>query len=203
MHGLVFAELVVFLEDTSSDEDSAAVFRLSDSVKLYKDRLEHLEVAVDSRIHSTRQTKTRLIVELPDLWAHSEGRDTILIFQKNIGSALKKACDYDIDDMHLARAVEVVRIYMFEKIVSFDGSFQADCQRDAVSPSLLALDNTILDGSNMKYQTEQTETTITSAALSISQLMIFNSVKHARKESTGTVRHNLEPVNEDLAATRS
>ena len=48
----------------------------------------------------------------------------------------------------------------------------------------------ILDGSNIKHQTEPTETTTTSAALSISQLLIFNSVKHARKESTGSVRHN-------------
>ena len=54
MHGIAFAELVVFLEDMSSDEDSAAVFRLSDLAKLYKDRLEQLGVTVDSRIHSTR-----------------------------------------------------------------------------------------------------------------------------------------------------
>ena len=43
MHGIAFAELVVFLEDMSGDEDSAAVFRLSDLAKLYKDRLEQLE----------------------------------------------------------------------------------------------------------------------------------------------------------------
>ena len=42
MHGIAFAELVAFLEDTSSGEDSAAVFRLSDLVNLYKDRLDHL-----------------------------------------------------------------------------------------------------------------------------------------------------------------
>ena len=71
-----------------------------------------------------------------------------------------------------------------------DGSFQADCQKDAVPPSLWALVNMILDGSNIKHQTEQTETTTTSAALSIYQLLIFNSVKRARKESTGSVYHN-------------
>ena len=61
MHGMAFAELVAFLEDTSSDEDSAAVFRLCDLVKLYKDRLEHIGVSVDSRIHSNR-LKNRLII---------------------------------------------------------------------------------------------------------------------------------------------
>ena len=79
---------------------------------------------------------------------------------------------------------------MFEKQFSFDGSFQSDCQKDAVPPSLLALVNMILGGSNIKHQTERTETTTTSAALPISQLLIFNTVKHARKESTGSVRHN-------------
>ena len=47
----------------------------------------------------------------------------------------------------------------------------------------------ILDGPNTKHQIEQTETTTTSIAFSISQLLKFNSVKHARKESTGSVRH--------------
>ena len=57
MRGIAFAVLVVFLDDTSSDEDSAAVFRLGDLVKLNKDRLEHLGVTVDSQIHSTRLKK--------------------------------------------------------------------------------------------------------------------------------------------------
>ena len=52
---------------------------------------------------------------LPEFRAHSEGRDTLLTFQKNIESALKKACDHDSDAMHLARTVEVVRREMFEE----------------------------------------------------------------------------------------
>ena len=44
-----------------------------------------------------------------------EGRDTLLTFEKNIGSALKKACDHDSYAMHLARAAEVVLREMFEK----------------------------------------------------------------------------------------
>ena len=69
MHGIAFAKLVVFLEDTSSDEDSAAVFRISDLVRLYEDRLEHLGVTVGSRIHST-SLLNRLIAEFPELRAH-------------------------------------------------------------------------------------------------------------------------------------
>ena len=69
---------------------------------------------MDSRIHSTR-LKNMLMAELPEFRAHSEGRDRLLTFQKNIGSALKKACDHDNDAMHLVRAAEVVRRERFEK----------------------------------------------------------------------------------------
>ena len=154
MHGIAFAELVVFLEATSSDDDSAAVFRISDLVKLYKDRLEHLGVTVDSRIHNTR-LKNRIVAKLPELRVHSEGRDTLLTFQKNIGSALEKACNPDSDAMHVARVAEVVHREMFKKIFLFDGSFQTDCQKNGVSPSLLALVNMILDRISNTKQSKQ------------------------------------------------
>jgi len=189
LHGIAFAELVVFMEDMCSDEDSAPVFKLADIANLYKIRLEQLGVTVDSRIHTTR-LKNRLLYELPDLRAHSEGRDTLLTFEMNIGPALKKACDHDSDAMHLVRAAQVVCREMFERKFSFDGSFQLDCQKDAVAPSLLALVNMILDGANIKHQTQLVETTTTTAALTISQLLTFNSVKHTRKESSGSIRHN-------------
>lgn len=86
--------------------------------------------------------------------------------------------------MHLVRAAQVVRQEMFDTTFSFDGSFQANCQHDAVPPSLLALVNMILDGANIKHQT----TTI-QAALTVSQLLVFNSVKHSRKMES-LVRHN-------------
>ena len=41
----------------------------------------------------------------------------------------------------------------------------ADCQKDAVPPSLLALVNMILDGSNIKHQTEHTASAHSTAML--------------------------------------
>ena len=70
MHGIAFAELVVFLGNESRDENSLpAVFRLRDFVKLYKDRLGHIKVTLDSRIHSTR-LKDRLMAEVSEFRAH-------------------------------------------------------------------------------------------------------------------------------------
>ena len=45
------------------------------------------------------------------------------------------------------------------------GYSMADCQKDVVPPSLLALVNMILDGSNIKHQTEHTASTHSTAML--------------------------------------
>ena len=80
LHGIiVFAELVVFMEDMHAYEDNAPVFTLSDVANLYKTRLEQLGAMVTNIIHTTR-LKDILLSVLPDLRAHSQGRDTLLLF---------------------------------------------------------------------------------------------------------------------------
>ena len=85
----------------------------------------------------------------------------------------------------------MVRKEIFDSSFSFDGSFQATCQQEAVPPALLALVNMILDGANIEHQTQLVHTTTTKPALAISQLMVFNSVKHARNvDSPSSERHS-------------
>ncbi|KAK3878932.1 hypothetical protein Pcinc_016475 [Petrolisthes cinctipes] len=152
LHGIAFAELVVFMEEIHADEDNAPVFKLSDVANLYKMRLEQLGASVTNRIHTTR-LKDRLRFVLPDLRAHSQGRDTLLMFENDISPAMMKACDHDSDAMHLVRAAQIVHTEMFENKFTFDGTFQADSQKDSVTPSLLAVVNMILNGANIKHQT--------------------------------------------------
>ncbi|XP_041462085.1 uncharacterized protein LOC121413358 [Lytechinus variegatus] len=189
LHGIAFAELVVFMEERRADEDIAPVFKLSDLAHLYKTRLEQLGATINNRIHTTR-LKERLLSELPELSAHSHGRDTLLLFEKDVGPALRKACERDNDAMYLVRAAQVVRREMFDTKFTFDGAFQADCQRDSVPPSLLALVNMILDGANIKHQNQFNNTSSTAAALSLSQLLVFNSVKHTRNTDSTSVPGN-------------
>ncbi|XP_072178978.1 uncharacterized protein [Diadema setosum] len=191
LHGIAFAELVVFTEDTLEDGDNAPVFRLSDLANLYKTRLEQLGATVSNRVHTTR-LKDRLLSALPDLRAHPHGRETLLLFERDIGPALKKACECDNDAIHLARAAQVVRREMFETKFTFDGTFKSDCQKDSVSPSLIALVNMILDGANIKHQTQFSSPSTTTAALTISQLLVFNSVKHGRNAESMSIRHGRE-----------
>ena len=77
------------------------------------------------------------------------------------------------------------------KIKQFDGFFTSECQRDSVPSSLLALINMILDGPNIKHQTQLTSNASTTAALSVSQLVVFNSVKQSRNSKPSVnVRHD-------------
>jgi len=52
-HGLAFAELLTYIEDTRMDSLVAPIFKLSDLVDLYTTRLEQLGTDVEGRVHST------------------------------------------------------------------------------------------------------------------------------------------------------
>ena len=190
LHGIAFVELVAYMEDMR-DEESVSVFKLTDIVSLYKKRLQQLGVTVSNRIHITR-VKIRLLSALPDLTAHVQGREILLTFKEDIGLALIKACNGDSDAVHVIRAAQVIRKELLNiKIKQFDGFFTSECQRDSVPSSLLELVNMIQDGPNIKHQTQLTSNASTTAALSVSELVVFNSVKQSRNSKPSVnVRHD-------------
>ena len=80
--------------------------------------------------------------------------------------------------MYLARAVQVVHGEMFERKSHFMGHSRKDAREiDALPQSLLVMVNVIQEGPNIKCQTQVTASK--KASHSISQLLMFNSVKHA------------------------
>lgn len=175
--GIAFAELITYIEDARDEETLAPVFKLVDLTRLYSTRLQQL--GVETKVHSTR-LKQRILGQIPDMQAYPKGRDTLLVFDADIGLALTKACerDSDSDAIHLARAAQIVRMHMFHKTSHFDGSFGDNCQEASVPDVLLALINMILEGPSIK---EQSRDPRCQAALSMAQLLKFNSVKSARK----------------------
>lgn len=180
MSRIVLAELVLYIEETHLEEGTAPVFRLADLAKLYTTRMEQLRVALCKKVNSTR-LKKRLLAQLPGLRSQSKGRDVLLAFDEDIGEALGKACEQDCDTeaVHLARAAQIVRRYMFEDTSRFRGSFPGGCQEDSVPNVLVAIVNMVLDGPSIKNQSHFSST---QAALSIAQLLKFNSVKQSRKQ---------------------
>jgi hypothetical protein len=167
MHAVAFAELVAYMEEKRQD-DSIRGFRLAELVTLLSGRLKDL--GEDVKIHSTR-LKERLLKALPDLSAHTHGKDIWLTFKEDVASVLKKAWDDDDGGLQIMRTLRSVREDIFAMQSSFDGTFAPDCQKKSVPTSLLAMVQMLLDGANIKANDMEVAST---AALSIAQLIVFN-----------------------------
>ena len=73
-----------------SDKDVAPIFKLTDLIQLYTDRLIELGVDLTGRIHST-DLKNRILANVPGLNAYKQGRDVMLSFYDDIGHVLRDA----------------------------------------------------------------------------------------------------------------
>jgi len=189
-HGLALAELIGFIEDTRNNDDNVApVFRLADLIQLYSERLLDFGVEQSGRIHST-DLKIRLLANIPGLRAFKQGRNVMLSFEDDVGLALKEATldDYDDEAICLAKAAQIVRRDMQQKTSTFTGSFGNNCQEEAIPQSLLALVSMIMDGTNIKNKDPDT---FRQSALTVAQLLQFNSSTRRRASSTG-IRHNTD-----------
>ena len=186
-HGIALAELVLYINDTRNSQDIATVFKLRDLADLYNRKVEQLGLT-ENEVHKTR-LKERLLAHVPDLQAYKQGREMFLAFNQDIGPAIRKAIDDDADDegMHLVKAAAIVRRHMLDMSFKFEGTFEEGCQESAVPDSLVALVSMILDGTNIGGDPELTTA---QSALSIAQLMQFNSHARRRKGSLGS-RHKL------------
>ena len=133
-------------------------------------------MTLDARVHTTR-LKHRLLTQFHDMRAQKNGRDIFLAFEEDVGAALAKVCESnnDSDAIHLAHAAKIVRNQMFGVAKSFTG-FSLGCQEEPVPSLLLTLVTMILGGPSILDQSVDR----TPAALSIAQLLKFNSTKRKR-----------------------
>jgi len=99
-------------------------------------------------LHTTRLKQHHFI----ELRAQKKGRDVILVFEKDVGFSLAKACqlDSDTDSIHLARAAKAICKQMLEKAKPFQG-FPMECQKHSFFSLLLALVSMILEDSNILF----------------------------------------------------
>ena len=94
--------------------------------------------------------------------------------------------------MNLARAAKIVRRDMFSMQQSFKGTFEIDCQKKSVPPSVLVLVSMIMEGPSIKKDNKEIkeEDQVIKAPLTIAQLLSFNSFKRGRAGKN--VRHRRE-----------
>lgn len=69
--GIVFAELVMHIEETSLEASTAPVFKIADLAHLYMSRMEQFGVVNDARVNTIR-LKQRLLAHFPDLRAQNK-----------------------------------------------------------------------------------------------------------------------------------
>lgn len=185
---IALAELITYIEECRHETDTRT-FRLADLVKLYEERLRQLGEDVSHRIRTTT-LKDRILWHLPELQAYKQGRDVFLSFNDDVASLL--ATDYfeDLDEqsMIMAKVASIIRNETFSKSTDFKGAFNHESQMNSIPQSLLTLINVILNGSNIKEQTDTTA--LGQPVLTAAQLLVFNCIKRRRKTAeTSQVHH--------------
>ena len=109
LSGVAFAELVMYIEEMRQlDEETAPVFKLSDLSQLYTTHLEQLGVKPDAKVHTT-WLKQCLLTHFTDMRAQKKGRDVLMVFEEDIGTALPKACELDSENHVITLHVHVLQ----------------------------------------------------------------------------------------------
>ena len=113
---IALAELVSFII-ASWEEDVAPQFRFADLMKLYSNRLNELDPEKERTVHSPR-LKEDLCRLIPGLYSPKKtGRDVILTFEADVGDALLKATEADLQDVihTLSKAAKFIRRRIFDR----------------------------------------------------------------------------------------
>ena len=149
-HGIVLAELISYIEESRAESKSVLVFKMTKLSEMYTSRLKQLGIVQPGALHSTR-LKDRILASIPSLRAYKQGRDTLLAFDSDIGTALQQVCedDKDTNANYLAKAATIVRKKMLATKSTFKGTFQRQCQENSVPSSLVSLVKMILYGPNI------------------------------------------------------
>ncbi|EDO43913.1 predicted protein [Nematostella vectensis] len=176
LEGIALGEVVSYIEENRNSGE-ISTFKLADLGKLYTRYLEQLGVVMSARLNTSR-LKQRILNQLPELEQYNNGRDVYLAFRKDVGEVLQKAHKEDKDEegIHLAKAATIIRNEIIEHKYSFDGSFDENCQRRSVPPSLVSFLKRILHGKSSNDGESRDQ-----AVLVIAQLTRFNTYVRRRE----------------------
>eukprot|EP00794_Sanderia_malayensis_P011697 gene11697-12916_t len=180
MKGIALAEVVSYIKEEISEKRNT-IFKMTDLIRLYTNRLEQLGVAVDARVNSTH-LKERILALSPDVIAETKGRDSYISCQGKVGEMLQMAYAECGDDegTYLAKAANIIRRDIFTTTSKFDGTLSKNAQKDSVPKALLTLISMILNGSDLTSKNSHDLLSQNQACLSVSQMIVFNSFKRQR-----------------------
>lgn len=183
---IAFSELVTYINEmkNASENSDPVIFRLQELCALYKERLHQL--GIDSPdVHCTR-LKEQLLLHIPELQAHRDGRYVLLAFKKDVGSLLGKANKYG-DAIHLAKAAEMIRREMLQHKQP-DYSTGDESLEQSVPSSLLQFVSMIEHGADIKSQLLHGAS---KSDLALAQLLQYSCFASIKRESN-VHRHSKE-----------
>ena len=182
LHGMVLAELLVFMQLERDRLGGNCVFKMADLAALYKKRFEDLGGVLPERVHSTR-LKLRLLAHIDGLTESKRGKTTYLAFDDDLCDVFKTIYekDFDEDAFVLSRAADILRKSLLEReSKEFDSEFHLDSQSSFVPQVLSSFVDMILQGTNINKNKKYLE----QANLTISQLIDQSIVKRTRDNTT-------------------
>ena len=165
---LVFSELLIYVIESKTNKEGPIVFRLADLVNLHCQRLQQLGIE-NPTVNSTR-LKEQLLAEIPELEAHTKGRDVLLAFKTDIGTALSQAFGYS-EAIIVSKAAKILRRHMMDHKSTFDRTFDDNCVENSNPSLLLQFVYMIGHGSDIK---SQFKFGASKTDLSMSQLLQYN-----------------------------
>lgn len=115
-------------------------------------------------------------MHLPEAQAQSDGKNTLLGFDKAMQQILKQAvnCSYDDDAIVLSKAAKIIHEDILNSnVTEFNGSFCADCQQQSVPTNVKYFVSMLLNGCTIKDQDSQ-------SCLTISQTIVFNCKRKSK-----------------------
>ena len=170
-----FHDLVEYIEYLR-DSDTPVVY-MSDLCQLYSSRL--VSLGLDGYVHSTRLRES-LLLAVPDLQEvrRGTGLSVDLAFDSNITTALEmlteQTCADEMRDLY--KAAKILQKHILSTKNSFGGHFTHQSAVQSVPPILMAFMQMTLDGPTI-IQGKEPPKGVSSATLSLSQLVTYNTVK--------------------------
>ena len=170
---------------TSTEGTDPVIFKLTDLVSLYKERLQQLGVESPC-VHPTR-LKEQLLSSIPELEEYKAGCGVLLAFKKDISSVLSNVSNYSAAEaIHLAKAASIIRREMLNHKTKFDNKFHGGFVEESVPPKLLQFICNIEHGADIKSNLTHG---VFKSDIAIAQLLQYNCYSKC-KDGAATHRHS-------------
>lgn len=87
----------MYVNDAQSNVDVAQDFKLRGPAQVYSVRLTQLDLQSVGKVQTTRLVE-RILAHFPDMRAHQEGRNVLVLFHKDVALAIRRAFEEDGDE---------------------------------------------------------------------------------------------------------